>query len=168
MDIIAKIIEYKDYFGAVVGLIILLISVFFLPSNVRWYVLSAGLGVFVYRVFQITINKKRLAEADAQRKQLRAEREGLKTELDKSKANLDELYKELEKVRSERTALIEEARKLKERSGGLGADYNRLNDQAKAIAKKNNELIDKVEMHENAVSVFDRAENAFKDMEQVH
>lgn len=168
MDVLSIIAGLQDYLGVIVGFVLLIIACWFLPAKVRWYVLTAGLAIIAYRVFQIAMNKKRLAEADARRKELRGQHEQLKGQLKTTKSELVQLNKELDEVRVQRAKLAQEANDLAQTSGALDAQRDNLNNRLQGIVTKNNELIGKIEAREAAVSIFDQADLAFDEMEKAH
>ena len=104
--------EHQDYIGVAIGAILVLVSGFFLPSSVRKYVWTAGFAVVFYRIFQITINRKKMAEADKERRRLRGERKQLEDELNKHKDELAKLNQQLDAVRQERNELALRANEL--------------------------------------------------------
>lgn len=166
METLNLLYEHQEYFGVAIGTVLLIIAGLFLPSKVRWYVWTAGFAVLVYRVSQITYNKKRLRDADAKRKELTKEHGSLQEELKEHKEALSKIYKELDDVRNERKDLINEALELKNTAGAYEAEHNRLNDKANDVIKRNNDLIKQVEARESAVSAFDNLRNAITEMDK--
>jgi len=81
MEILNNIAQYSDYFGVAIGLVILIVSSFFLPARIRSHVLTAGLTLIVFRVYQIYTNGKKLEKADKDRDKLRDQHTDLKARL---------------------------------------------------------------------------------------
>ncbi|WP_317929665.1 hypothetical protein [Halioxenophilus sp. WMMB6] len=111
------------YGGVILGAILLIGASLVLPGSVRKYVLTAGIAVLLYRAYQLWTNRKRLAEADAERDQLRK----VNAELN---SRLTGLQAESEAMRQKKIAIEAEQARLKAESDKLAVN------SADTIAKK--------------------------------
>jgi chromosome segregation ATPase len=102
----------SDYGGVMIGLVLLLVATHFLPGKIRMYVLTAGIALLIYRIWQIYSARKELAEADNMREQLRAEG-------NKLKAQLADLEKEAASLRDKKVEIELERDRLKQASAAL-------------------------------------------------
>jgi|GEM_PF-3398255 len=123
-----------NYAGVIIGAIILLISVWFLPAKIRAYVLTGGLAVLVYRAWQIYTTTGRLQELDAEREQLRRDRD----ELVKKAEGLEQQQIEIKK---ERDAIIATVVELKKEKKQLDGNSDELEKNKKNIDKKIDKLL---------------------------
>ena len=129
-----------DYGGLVIGFAILLLSTQFLPAKIRWYVLTAGLALIVFRGYQIYSARKKLAEADAERETLRAEHKILLQQLDTLQAKTEELRKQKVDIEAQRDRLREESRQLDAASDANLARKQALDARADELLKEGERL----------------------------
>jgi len=124
-----------NYAGVIIGAIILLVSVWFLPAKIRAYVLTGGLAVLVYRAWQIYTTTGRLQELDAEREQLRQDRD----ELVKKAEGLEQQQIEIKK---ERDGIIEKVVELKKEKKQLDGNSHELTEKKKVIDGKIDKLLE--------------------------
>jgi len=141
-----------DYGGLVIGFIILMVSTFLLPAKIRWYVLTAGLTLIVFRAYQIFDTRKKLKEADAERENLREKHGELEDWLEKLRTENQVLRVEKAGIESERDRLRKESGQLndtaeanRERKRQLDAESDKLLQQSKAVQDKRDQQISAID-----------------------
>jgi septal ring factor EnvC (AmiA/AmiB activator) len=120
---------FKEDPGFFIGLAFVIAATFFLPARVRWYVFSAGIGVVIYRGYQLFWARGRIKKLDEERKQLQGQLEDLRgrnTELENTYKNLSG---ELKQIKLERDELIKQRSALDESSANFEAEKQRLDAQ---------------------------------------
>ncbi len=149
-----------DYGGVLVGLALLIVAVSVLPSRIRWYVLTAGLGILGYEAYVRWRSKKLLAEADGERRQL----EKRASELDARAAGLAQevarLNEELAKNQAVARELAGRAEDLEGRGAALSEQRQRLDDQIRQESIENQKLLEKVNAHQQALAALRNAKQA--------
>lgn len=131
---IALFTDYADYLGVVVGLILLIVSSLFLPGKIRLHVLTAGLSLIAYRTFQIYSNKKKLAEADIEREELR----GIHEEL---KVRMKGMQDETEDLRERKIEIENELIDLKNQKEALTSSTEEHLNQKKELDQRTEKLL---------------------------
>ena len=101
-----------DYGGLVIGAFVLLLATYFLPQNIRWHVLTAGVALLVFRGYQIYSSRQKLKLADAEREKLRAERNQLEDWL-------GTLQKQSQELQQQKLEIEEKGNQLKQESQSL-------------------------------------------------
>ena len=148
MDILQKIVMYSDYIGVAIGLLLLIISSFFLPAKIRVHVLTAGLTLIAFRTFQIYSNKKKLKAADKERENLRDQHQELQErmaerqiETEKLRSRKIEIENELKAVQQEKQALKKETAADKKTKKELDQRVKKLlNESEEVVAQRNSQL----------------------------
>lgn len=112
----------QDYGGVLIGLMIMLAAVWFLPGRVRWYVLTAGTAVILYRVWQIRSTKKRFQEWDQRHQGLIQDFNDIKSQRDRLVGEVDGLKQQLEQLKQQQQT-------LKVKSDALGGEGDQLSRQ---------------------------------------
>jgi len=115
--------------GIFIGLAFVILATYFLPARVRWYVFSAGIGVVIFRAYQLYWARGRIKELDNERKQLQSQLEDIRsrnTEL----ANVHkQLSDQLKQLKLERDDLVKQRDALDESSANFAAEKQRLDTQ---------------------------------------
>lgn len=159
---------FQDYGGVLLGLVVLALAVYFLPSGVRWYVASAGIAVLGFRVWQIYSTKKKFKAWDEKQKKLVNEFENLKGERDKLSTEVDALSGKLGELEQERDNLQSRSNQLSQQGEGLDTERQQLNQKltkAQEAAKQTDAQIANLK---DAKAMIDKAENLLKGQTKVN
>lgn len=138
-----SLLDLRDYWELIVGAAFLVAAARVLPGRMRWYVLTIGLAFLGYEAYLRVRNRKALAEADAEREQLRGKA-----------AELDRVRKALEQ---EIAQLNAEVGSLRERQREANVEAGRLGSAGEDLARRGEEIERRIEarqkQHEEVQSI---------------
>ena len=163
---LSTLMMLKDYAGLIVGAILLILASAVLPGRVRWYVLTAGLAVIAYEGYQRYTNRKRLAEADAEREKLRQRAESLDKERLKLGGEVNEL--------SEKLATLEETKlDLDNQLDGLIGEGEALSQKRQDLEQQMNELlatnaavVSRIDSRQDALATVEGVDDVFRQFDE--
>lgn len=132
-----------DFGGIILGAVLLGVATVFLPAKARSYVLTGGIAVLVFRSYQVLTNRRRLAAADAKRRELREEAGRLEGDLQDLRAGTEDLRRRkreveenLESLRVRKAELEADANATEEKRRELNDDMQRLEQQRAELAER--------------------------------
>ncbi len=161
------LIFLQYYGGVLIGLAILAVAVFLLPSGIRWYVASAGIAVLGFRVWQIYTTNKKFKDWDKKQKELTDQFSDLKTERDKLSTKANQLDGELEVLKKERDTLQQRSDDLSQQGGTLDAERQTLSENLAKAKKQAAETDARIAQLKDAQALIDKAENLLKGQAKV-
>lgn len=153
----------QDYAGLAIGLVFLLLAVSVLPGRIKWYVLTAGLAIIGYEAYMRTRNRKLMAEADAEREELRKRVKKLdqrKAELEKS---VTELNKEAAALRENQVQLEKKKNDLEQEGGDIAARKKALDDETKVLLDKSEAVSSQLDGGEAVLQMLLEAEHSLDE-----
>jgi len=152
--------------GLVVGFFLVLAATAILPARVRWYVLTAGLAVVAFRTYQVISANKRLREADEERKRLRGDLDDLDKQRKQMAKELQDLNNELNEIKTKQSELARQAEELAADGDSLAAEKAQLDSETQELANKDRALMEEIDSRESALSLFNQAEEAYRELER--
>ena len=152
--------------GLVVGFFLVLAATWVLPARVRWYVLTAGLAVVAFRTYQVISANKRLREADEERKRLRGDLDDLDKQRKQMAKELQDLNNELNEIKTKQSELARQAEELAADGDSLAAEKAQLDSETQELANKDRALMEEIDSRESALSLFNQAEEAYRELER--
>ncbi len=126
----------QDFGGLIVGALLLITASLVLPGKVRVYVLTAGLAVIAYEAYQRVVNRRRLREADQERKWLQKKAGELEQRGEELAAKVEELNKKLTNMQTEKEKLEQQAGALNVRGEELASKKEQLDRETKALLEE--------------------------------
>lgn len=153
--------------GLVVGLALVLVATWILPTRVRWYVLTAGLAVVAFRTYQVISANKRLREADEERERLRGELDDLGKQRKQMTEELQKLNNELNEIKTKQNKLAQRAKKLAATGNSIAAEKAQLDSDMEELKKEDQALMEDIDSRESALALFNQAEEAYRELERM-
>jgi septal ring factor EnvC (AmiA/AmiB activator) len=120
---------FKEDPGFFIGLAFVIVATYFLPARVRWYVFSAGIGVVIFRAYQLFWARGRIKELDNEREQLQGQLKDLRSRNTELEKVYKQLTAQLKQLKLERDDLIKQRNALDESSANYAAEKQRLDTQ---------------------------------------
>ena len=148
------------------GFFLVLAATAILPARVRWYVLTAGLAVVAFRTYQVISANKRLREADEERKRLRGDLDDLDKQRKQMAKELQDLNNELNEIKTKQSELARQAEELAADGDSLAAEKAQLDSETQELANKDRALMEEIDSRESALSLFNQAEEAYRELER--
>lgn len=153
--------------GLIIGLVLVIAATAVLPKRIRWYVLTAGLAVITYRAWQVIRADKRLKEADKKREELQNRLGELNTRRTGLEEEVGALNNQLDAVRTQKNELAAKAAELEAAGGDIDTRKAELDNKLKELKQKDAQLMREIDSRENAISLFDQADQAYKELDKV-
>lgn len=154
----------QEYAGLAIGLVFLLAAVSVLPGRVKWYVLTAGLAVIGYEGYMRMRNRKLLQKADAEREVLRARVSKMNEQGATLEKTVTELNQRLEELKARQFELDKKSQELESQGGELAAEKARLEQESKKVIAESDELLEKLDHGQSALSKLEEANHAFEQI----
>lgn len=158
----------QDFGGLVVATVLLFAAASVLPKNIKKYVLVAGLAVIGFEAWMRFRNKKLLAEADAEREELRGRAVVLNERSDALQKKVAELNLQLEAMREQKQNLDEKKSFLDEKGMDLSNEKKQLDEESEALMQKNDDLLQEIDGSESLLDILEEARNSVEQLDREH
>lgn len=155
-----------DYAGLIVGAVLLILASSVLPGKVRWYVLTAGLAVIAWEGYQRYTNRKRLAEADAERHQLRERFKSMEKERLALAEEVGKLSEELESIEERKLQLDDDLEGLIGEGDELARKREELEQEVSQLLEKNAAVVAQIDSRQDALATIDGVDDVFRQFDE--
>lgn len=158
---------WTNYGGVIIGFGIVIVATFLLPAKIRWYVFTAGMGILIFRTWQIYSTGKKFEAWDKKDGELREAFKGLKKEGKVLVTQLNEQRKQLDSIKTEKVQLEQEAASLKDDSAELAVERQQRAKKIKKLNANSVALNQRVDTMLKAHTAVEKAEKLLAQRQQI-
>jgi chromosome segregation ATPase len=158
---------FSKYGDVIIGLALLLAATAVLPSQVRKYVLTAGLAIAFFRIAQLKMADIKLAKADRKRAELQNTLATLNANRDAAVKRKEELDTQLSEAKRRQSELAMQAEALATSGADIGAAKAALDQETQVMLERQKKLLEDTAAEDRVLALFNSADEAVQDLGRV-